>query len=211
MMQLFLTSSVNEVASDIAKRIKTKNKTLAFIYTAAEVEEGGKDADWCQADRKALVDIGFDVTDYTISEKTKTQLEEELGILDVIFVSGGNTFYLLQQAQQSGFVKVVRELVIAKGKTYIGSSAGSIIAGPDTYPTHRIDKVSVAPHLNGYKGFDLVNFCVFPHWGSEYFKDLYLNKRLDFAYSKNQVPIVLLTDKQYVWVKNESLQIIEVS
>jgi hypothetical protein len=39
-MQLFLTSSVNEVARDIATKMETKNKKLAFIYTAAEVEEG---------------------------------------------------------------------------------------------------------------------------------------------------------------------------
>jgi dipeptidase E len=128
----------------------------------------------------------------------------------VIYVSGGNQFFLLQQAQKSGFVEVIRNLIIEKGRMYIGTSAGSIVAGPDTYPTYNIDDVRLAPDLKGYEGFGLVNFCIFPHWGSAFFKDLYLNNRLDFAYKDTQLPIVILTDKQYVRVKDGTFEIVEV-
>jgi hypothetical protein len=40
MKQLFLTSSLNEVAGHIAKKVETKGKKLIFIDTSAEVEEG---------------------------------------------------------------------------------------------------------------------------------------------------------------------------
>ncbi|OGV96100.1 hypothetical protein A2W24_01000 [Microgenomates group bacterium RBG_16_45_19] len=208
MEQLFLTSSVSEVAQDIAKRITTRNKKLVFIDTAAEVEKGDKE--WLRNDRKSLVEIGFLVTDYTITNKAKDEFVKDLNFFDAIYLSGGNTFYLLQQAQLSGFTEVIRELVIDKGKIYIGSSAGTIIAGPDIYPTYRLDNAELAPKLNGYKGFSLVNFCIFPHWGSEHFRGLYLNKRLEHAYYDKQVPLVALTDSQYVWMKDKLMEIIDV-
>lgn len=206
-MQLFLTSSVNFVAGDIAKRIETKGKKLVFIYTAAEVEKGGLNADWCQEDRQALVEIGFEVTDYTISNKQKLDLENDLRDFEVIFVSGGNTFYLLQQARKSGFVEVVKDLV-NQGKIYIGSSAGSCIAGPNIYPTRSLDNPSKAPELHEYTGFNLVNFLVLPHWGSLIFKDEY-TQSTELIYAEDQIPMVILTDQQYVWVKDGKFEIVE--
>lgn len=185
-MKLFLTSSVNFAAKSIAEQMDVKaNSKLAFIYTAAEVEEGGRTAPWCDEDRQSLVNIGFEVTDYTITDKSKSELKQELSLYDVIYVSGGNTFYLLQQSQKSGFVEVIRDLVMKQNKIYIGTSAGSVIVAPSIEPTKRIDTESIAPDIKGYAGFNLVNFCVFPHWGSEFFKELYLNRRLDFAYKSD--------------------------
>jgi dipeptidase E len=207
-MELFLTSAANVVTKDITTKIDTKGKKLVFIYTAAEVEEGGKDADWCQADRQSLIDVGFELGDYTISEKSADELEKELGGFDVIFVSGGNTFYLLQQAQKSGFIEVVKDL-LNRGKLYIGSSAGSCVAGPSIYPIRNIDSPDMAPKLNGYDGFGLVNFLVLPHWGSLDFKTEYVGST-ELNYSEDQVPMVILTDRQYVWVRDGKFEIVEV-
>ena len=74
MRQLFLTSSVHAVANHIAKKIDlSKRNLLVVIDTAAEVKEGDKQ--WLKNDRKALVDAGFEVIDYTITGKTKKELE----------------------------------------------------------------------------------------------------------------------------------------
>ena len=208
---LFLSSSVNEVAHDIVEHMDLKKgKKLAFIYTAAEVETDGRLAPWNDNDRKALVKAGFDVFDYTITDKTKDQVNKDLSDSDAIYLSGGNTFYLLEKAQQSGFPSLIREYIEEKGKVYIGTSAGSIIAGPDISPTLRLDSVKLAPNLKDYKGFDLVNFCVMPHWGADNFKELYLNKRLEHAYKDSQIPLFLLTNTQYAKVDGDDIQIIDV-
>lgn len=206
MKKLFLTSSISFVASDIAKRLKKRNLKLIFIDTAAEVEEG--DLWWLKDDRKALIDAGFNVTDYTITGKTQTQIEKDIKDYDVICISGGNTFYLLEKIQQSKCAAVIKGYV-EQGKIYIGTSAGSVVVGPDIYPVYMIDYVKKAPNLNGYKGLELVDFVVLPHWGSDYFKDLYLNQRLEHAYTTNH-KIILLTDYQYVKVEGDRYQIIEV-
>lgn len=208
MQRLFLTSSGSAVTQDIADTIGTKARgmRLAFITTAAEVEKGDKG--WLRKDKSALTDAGFDVFDYTLTGKTGRELRRDLSGIDVAFLEGGNQFYLLQQIQQSGFVPIIRDLV-RKGVIYIGSSAGSQVAGPDLYPTYRPDHAKEAPLLKGYEGIGLVDFVIFPHWGSDHFRDLYLNHRLVHAYTTKH-KIILLTDSQYVRVKGEMYRIEEV-
>jgi dipeptidase E len=160
---------------------------------------------WLQNDRKSLVKAGFVVSDYTITGKSKKQLKTDLDGFDYIYLSGGNTAYLLQQSQRSGFSELIKELV-EEGKVYIGTSAGSIIAGPKL-PDYFSDEETGLENKNGY-GF--VNFTIVPHWGSEDFKERYLGERLKIAYKKNQVPLLLLTDNQYVHVQDSQIKIIDI-
>jgi dipeptidase E len=206
MTKIFLTSSVNFVAKDIAKKIGgAKNRRLLYIYTACELKLGER---WQREDRSALVKAGFVVSDYTVTGKTKAAIAKEVKKVDVIYFSGGNTFYLLQQIQLSRSIGIFRNAVKA-GKIYIGTSAGSIVAGPDIYPTYRLDNAKQAPKLKGYKGLGLVDFVVLPHWGSRHFKERYLNQRLAHNYNtKNK--LILLNDYQYIEIKDDWYRIVEI-
>jgi len=207
MKKLFLSSSVNFVAKDIASKIKRHNKLKAvFIDTAAEVEKGDKQ--WFKDDRQGLVDAGFNLFDYTITDKTSAEIEKDLSGIDVVCVEGGNTFYLLLQARKSGFDKFIKKAVNDE-VIYIGSSAGSIIASPDIEITKKIETKIYEKQLKSFKGFGLVDFIALPHWGSKDFKDLYLNRRLDVAYKKRN-KIILLNDDQYVEVEDDKYKIIDV-
>ena len=207
MKHLFLTSSVHAVALDIAKKADlSKNNKLVFIDTAAEVAEGDKE--WLKNDRQALVDAGFEVTDYSITNKSKDELETYLPKFDYIYLSGGNTPYLLRQSQKSGFVSVIKDLILKKGKTYIGTSAGSIIAGP-RLPVYLLDD-DKSVNVEGLKGYGFVNFTVLPHWGSKDFREKYLGGRLEIVYKEDQVPLLLLTDNQYVHVQDDQVEIVDV-
>ena len=42
---------------------------------------------------------------------------------------------------------VEMKTLVSKGKIYIGTSAGSIVAGPDIYPVYYIDAAKVAKNL----------------------------------------------------------------
>lgn len=205
--RIFLTSSVNFVASDIAKRIGgAKNKKLLYIYTACEKKLGEP---WQIADRQALVKAGFKVIDYTITGKTAATIKKDIQKVVAIYIGGGNTFYLLQQLQLTKSLAVFREAVKA-GKIYIGTSAGSIVAGPDIYPSYRLDRAKEAPKLKGYKGLGLVDFVVLPHWGMEgHHKELYLNQRMAHNYNtKNK--LILLNDYQYIQIENDWYRMLEV-
>lgn len=204
-MKLFLTSSVHAVAHDIAKRVDLAHgRELVFINTAAEPETG--DTSWLGRDRQSLVDAGFSVTDYTLTGKSRGELEKDLKKFDYVYVSGGHTMHLLDQSHRSGFFELVKKLVKEDGKIYIGTSAGSIIAGPKVPDYLEDEDVQIADAT----GYQFVNFTILPHWGSNAFKGPYLGERLKMAYRQDQVPLLILTDDQYVCVNDDGMNIINV-
>lgn len=204
--RIFLTSSVKLVASDIARKIgNVKKMKLLYVYTAGEKQL--KEA-WQKNDRKALVRAGFDVIDYTITGKTKEIIKKDLKKVAAIYFGGGNTFYLLEKIQQARCAGIIKEVVEA-GKIFIGTSAGSIIAGPDIYPTCILDQISEAPNLKGYKGLGLVDFVVFPHWGSEHFRSRYLKQRMAQNYNTKH-KLMLLTDYQYIQIEGDWMKMREI-
>lgn len=205
--EIFLTSSIHAVAHDIATKLDLSNANkLVFIDTASEPKGEREDLEWQKIDRQKLVDAGFVVSDYSITNKSRSELEVDLSSFDYIYLSGGDTFYLLQQSQKSGFVSLIKEFIQEKGKVYIGTSAGSIIAGPKLLEYHQMEGVI----LEDRKAYGLVNFTTVPHWGSEDFKDKYLGGRIATTYKEDQVPLILLTDGQYVHVQNGIMEIIDV-
>ena len=210
MKRLYLTSTVNFVAERLAKDLNPKapNNQLAFILTATE-DKHRTDKSWIENDRNSLKKAGFEVFDYTIAGKTKDQIRKDLNDVGYLYVEGGNTYYLLEKAQQSGFVDLVKDFVLREEKVYIGTSAGSIVASRDTYPAIKLDDLSVAPNLKGYEGFGLVDFTVLPHWGSDTFKNGYLPDGIAHTYKGNS-ELILLRDNQYIEVKDDWYRIVEV-
>ena len=205
--EIFLTSSVDKGAHDLVKRADFSHANkLVFITTASEPKGEKEDLEWQKNDRQKLVDAGFVVSDYTITDKSRDQLQTDLAGFDCIYLSGGDTFYLLEQSQKSDFVSLIRELIEGAGKTYIGTSAGSIIAGPRLMEYHQREGI-VLPSRDAY---GLVHFTVIPHWGSEGFKEKYLGGRIAMIYTEEQVPLILLTDTQYVHVKDGQVEIVDV-
>ncbi len=162
-MLLFLTSQASSVLDLLLPKLSkpAHELTVAFIPTAAEPYP---QSPWIDADRKKLTDLHFTVYDVDLKGKTQKQLSKELAKADIIFVAGGNTFYLLEQAQKSGFMELTKALV-AKGIVYIGSSAGSVLAGPHIKSVNVFDDETIA-HLTSYTGLKLVDFIVLPHYNA---------------------------------------------
>jgi dipeptidase E len=81
--------------------------------------------------------------------------------VDVLLISGGNTFYLLDQFRKTGFDKYLSQFV--KEKVYVGVSAGTIIATPTieiaTMPPGDLN----VPGLENLRALRYVNFEVEPH------------------------------------------------
>ena len=209
MKKLYLSSSIDVTAGNIARDIGKNIERLktVFMPTAAEPEKGDKK--WLKSDRNGLVKAGFNLTDYTITDKSPKDIERDLSKFDVIHVNGGNTFYLLLQARKSGFDKWIRKVVLSGEKMYTSSSAGSLAAASDLKVVKIFQDEDIFEKLKTYEGFGLVDFVPFPHWGNNYFKSSYLNKRMEFAY-KPENKLMLLNDWQYVRVEGDTYRIIDI-
>jgi dipeptidase E len=206
MKQLFLTSSSEGVIDDISKKLpkSPKELNLAFINTAAEVEEG--DHWWLRAEKEKLIEVGFNVDEFSIKGMTKDEIENRLKDKQIIYFCGGNTFYLLDQVIKTGCDEIIKNK-IENGVIYIGSSAGSMIVGKRIDLVSTIDDQSKAPDLKS-DGLGIVDLAVLPHWGSDIFRDEYL-KGFETMYIEG-IKIVPLTNQQYVWVNDDLIQTIQV-
>lgn len=209
MKRLYLASSIDKTADAIAKDLG-KNPSelkLVFISTAAEVERGDKQ--WLKDDRAGLEKAGFNLFDYTITDKSFKNIEKDLDDVDVVHVNGGNSFYLLLQARKSGFDKWIRKTISSGKKIYIGSSAGSMVASPNIEIAKKIETGDYGNKLKSFEAFALVDFIVLPHWGSDYFRSAYQNNGLNLAY-KPENKIILLNDWQYVRVEDDTYKIVDI-
>lgn len=86
--------------------------------------------------------------------------EIDLSLYDMIYMMGGNTFYLLQKIRDTKFDIKLKE-AINNGMIYVGSSAGSIILGNTIELALPFDKNEV--NLTDFTGLKIVNGIIVPH------------------------------------------------
>lgn len=191
---------------DIIKKLpkSPKEMNLAFIDTAVEVETG--DHWWLRAEKEKLIEVGFNVDEFSIKGMIKDEIENRLKDKQVIYFCGGNTFYLLDQVIKTGCDEIIKNK-IENGMIYIGSSAGSMIIGKRIDLVSTIDDSSKAPNLKS-DGLGIVDIAVLPHWGSDVFREEYM-KGFESMYIEG-IKIVPLTNQQYIWIKDDLIQTIQV-
>lgn len=202
-MKLFLTSQASLTVDKLIPLLDKDPREfkVSFITTAANPYS---DKPWMEADRKKLVELGFAVIDLDLNGQTQHTLSDALRGIDIVFVAGGNTFYLLEKARESGFDILINKLV-HEGIWYVGSSAGSVIAGPDIEPVAIFDDPKQA-NLKTTKGFNLVNFVVLPHFGKQKYgaSHKHIVKRYGSSYT-----LVPLKDTQALFIHDEQYQFID--
>ena len=161
MKELFLSSSFKDVATIFADfKQDLKGKTVTFIPTASIVE---KVVFYVASGKKALEKLGLKVDILEISTAESEEINTKLRNNDFIYVTGGNTFFLLQELKRTGADKILTEEVNA-GKVYIGESAGAMITSPNVEYATAMDSVKKAPNLENFDALGLVPFYTVPHY-----------------------------------------------
>ena len=126
-------------------------RRVGFV-TAASLNN---EKDYWERARAALEPAGLTVEHVHWNRDPLAALER----VDAIFVGGGNTYALLQRLHRAKLVEPIRERVLA-GAPYLGSSAGSNLAGPTILTTNDWNVVG----LTRFDALGLVPFNVNPHY-----------------------------------------------
>ncbi len=197
---MFLTSTFARVSSELKELIPEPfgSLTVAFIPTAADTHDNKSFVD---ADRSKLEEMGFNIIDVPLAQLDVAQLTQILDGVDIIFVAGGNTFYLLQEARKSGFVDVVPKLV-EKGIVYIGSSAGSYLACPTIEVAHWKHQDRNIVNLTDLTALSLVPFLMSVHYKPEF------EMSLREAMRKTSLPLKILTDEQALIIQDNNIKLV---
>lgn len=97
---------------------------VLYITTAIDGEDDS-DTSWIDKEYQTILNLG--IKEENIKEY-KMDYDIDLSLYDMIYMMGGNTFYLLKRIRDTKFDIKLKE-AIDKGLIYVGSSAGSIILG----------------------------------------------------------------------------------
>jgi len=136
-----------------------KGKKVTFIPTAAIHE---KINFYVKSGKKALEKMGLVVDELEVSTAPASEIADKLRNNDLIYVTGGNTFFLLQELKKMGGDKLITEQ-INLGKLYIGESAGSMILSPNIEYVKAMDNHEEAPGLIEFSALNIVDFYPLPH------------------------------------------------
>ncbi|MHC5249003.1 Type 1 glutamine amidotransferase-like domain-containing protein [Enterococcus sp. LJL90] len=195
MKKLFLASSFldsYQYLADFAGK-DLKGQRLTFIPTASLVEDS---LPFLDETRQLFKDLGLVVEELEITTASTEKAQEVLARNQLIFISGGNTYFLLQAIQQKNLLPVLTA-EIAKGKLYIGESAGSILAAPTIDYIDKIDDPSQAPLIKGYQGLGEIEIYPLPHVGNRYFGTLIQDIIEEY---QTKIPLLPFTDQQAILV-----------
>jgi len=201
-MKLLLTSAGFENSKVGKEFLKLIDKPVSeikviFVPTAARTKE---ELFYVDKSKKELLNVGIHAQDIkTLDLDHKISFEEVDGF-DVIYVCGGNTFYLLHKVREASFDKITKQFLEKRG-IYVGVSAGSIIVGPDIEIAGFGKKNDIG--LKDLTGLNLVDVSIFPHFTKKDRQSVEkFKKKVDYI-------ILPLTDNRALVILGNKKEIIE--
>ena len=194
----FKTEGIASVLVEMSGKKKEDIK-IGFVSTASYPEKGNKV--WYLTQLDDIRKFGFQWINIVDVSNPNINWRERLDEVDVVVISGGNTFYLLDQTKKSGFDKWIKDNL--DNKIFVGISAASIIFTPS------IAVANVEPaddnylNLTDLTGLNIVPFEVSPHTPEVVSKE---NAKLYSKTIKN--PIYLMDDTSAIKIQGDDLQTI---
>ena len=207
-MKLILASSLT--SGLLGKTLHHLPKPLALnkivcIPTAANVYLP-ENRIWQTEEMEVFRNAGAVLDIFDIAGKTPQQVAQKLEQSDIVYVTGGNSFYLLEHMQRSGVAAPLKAL-FKRGGVYIGTSAGAVVVSEDIGYITPMDEPYMAK-LASTKGLGLVPYLIVPHTHHPKFGPL---ARQIFAKPPIGQNLIGLTDNQALLVSGTVTELVQAS
>ncbi len=200
-MKLLLLSSSRFLKNDLKPCLGKSLGELRIAHIiSASKGQGVNDLGYIERTKEIFNNSGCYFEDLDLDGKDEKYLREYLKNFDAVFVNGGSTFYLLKSIRESGFDKVIKEL-LPQGFIYMGASAGSYVCCPTI-------EMALWKHQDKYDHYgysdlsalNLVSFFIIVHY-SEELKDSIKNFIKEKLF-KTGYPVKVLNDNQAILIDN---------
>jgi dipeptidase E len=161
--QLILANRFDYTISNIKYLLPQPIQELkAKCIMTAAYGQGEGNYDWVYPqDIDPLGVLGIDVETYDVAGKSENQVREDFADVNLIIVTGGDTYYLLKHMRECNFESILREK-LKQGVMYIATSAGACLCAPDIDFIAPMDSPLKAG-LTDFTGFNIVPFAIVPH------------------------------------------------
>lgn len=199
---------LNATKSEIFDDIEISTLKTVCIPTAANIY-AEKDKSWLYEEIKIFSDFGLNVDLFDIQNKSNAEIKDALSDADIIYMTGGNTYFLLDQINKTNLKHVIQER-LNNGSLYIGCSAGAVISCPDISHIEDMDdmdyKGSQLPvGERNLRGMNLCNVSVLPH--IDHPKYGKIAKKIMNNY-RDDVNMIGIKDNQALYIKNKIITIL---
>lgn len=219
-MKLLLTSngltneSIKNALEELVGKPRKETK-IAFIPTAAFCDDDHKheSRDWLADDIYNVKEFCGYIDIVSLADLLPKAVIDRLEYADVIFIGGGNAFYLSYWMKKTGLFSALPRLL--ESRVYAGISAGSMVAtqslrsvshairNPKKFYDKQFDEFGPKGQTAGDTA-KLVNFVIRPHLGVKSFPEGYLE---DIAMDV-KVPLYALDDNSAVKVVSDDIEVI---
>ena len=210
-MKLYLSSyKLGQEVEMLKKWMSSSNKRVGYVPNAFDFIGMSPEnrAKHMEFDMKELKEIGLgvEVLDLRDYFGKKNELRLKLEQLDMVWVSGGNTFVLRQAMKLSGFDDLLKEDLMARDHfVYGGYSAAccvlsntlkglQIVDDPYNYPYSEIKEPI-------WEGLGLLDYAFLPHFDSDHPESEDISKEVAFC-TENNIPFKTVRDGEVVLIES---------
>lgn len=171
-MKLFLaskaveTQTLTKLETFIGQSLSKLN--IAYIPTAANGEYFGSWKSGASLEKLQTLNPNLDIVE--LENFYKQDVFSDLQKADVIWFAGGMAGYLMYWIRRSKLDLSFPDL-LSRGRIYVGSSAGSMVAGPSLYSAENYigEEESGASKISG---LGLIDFEIYPHYDEAQYNEI---------------------------------------
>ncbi|HEX3732376.1 MAG TPA: Type 1 glutamine amidotransferase-like domain-containing protein [Mycobacteriales bacterium] len=157
---------------------------------------------WITEDRRWFSGNGLATEDLELATATARDVENALARADLVYVAGGNTYFLLHHMKRTQFWDAAKN----RDLMYSGASAGAIVACPDIAYIGNLDDRGAAPDLADTVGAGLLDFRIMPHMNDERARPTIDRILSQWA---ADTPLIKLTDDEAVVFEGSAWRVVE--
>lgn len=197
----YLAGNKNNISNFLSKNKIVQGATILFIPTAGNVEEY---TGYIDEGKDTLSDLGYQLDILDVSKESQKKCYQKIKEAHAIIISGGNTFYLLQELKGKNLLPILKDK-ISESCPYIGESAGGIILASDIGYNNIMDDPRVAEKLDNTKALSVINFFPLPHYIEEPFTE---SVQETFKLYKDKLALVPINNYQSIIVDDGQYHVV---
>lgn len=197
--QLILCSSFARCVDMLVAwhHIQAGNYRVGIIKNAADFYKQWDNYPWRVIDDiDALKKLWYTLVDIDLTTTSPQELAQELSTLDAIFITWGNSFWLLECMIHSGFRSIIKDY-ISQWLKYISTSAWSCVTTKDITYIQYVDDPKVSSNKD-YWWLWLLPIAIKPHFSWSILSENYLEVYRYIYTTSWHNPLVTLNDHQAI-------------
>ncbi|MFH0952488.1 MAG: Type 1 glutamine amidotransferase-like domain-containing protein [Patescibacteria group bacterium] len=185
-----------------------RNKNVAVISNARDHLEPGLRAKKLIEQIDDLANLGLAATDLDLRDYFSKQglLRDKLKKFEAVWITGGNAFLLRQAMYNSGFDKIIVELLVQDKIVYAGYSAAIVVLSASLRGLELVDDINAVQTIYHsepvWEGLNILPYTIAPHFQSDHSESSAIDQEIEF-YQKENIPYKTLRDGQVLIINGD--------